>query len=165
MPTTTTRTKTKSLAAKPNQEIVTNVTNRSLSQVLNSEQIAPLSKMRPATLSKIEHAVIDLFATSDDSDVTMQAIAKRANVSLQTLYKYFGDKQTLIYVILDQVLGRLAVRMLDHLRGIDSVKDRLRKTLWVMFDFFDTNPKAVLFVSSALLSHAIIILLFMRIRS
>lgn len=150
MPTTTTRTKTKSLAAKPNQEIVTNVTNRSLSQVLNSEQIAPLSKMRPATLSKIEHAVIDLFATSDDSDVTMQAIAKRANVSLQTLYKYFGDKQTLIYVILDQVLGRLAVRMLDHLRGIDSVKDRLRKTLWVMFDFFDTNPKAVLFVSSAL---------------
>lgn len=117
-----------------------------------------LAQIRPATLDKIEKSVIALYA-SDDSEaaaesVTMQAIAKHANVSLQTLYKYFGDKNTLIYVILDRVLSRLAARMIDHLSGIDSVKDRLRKTLWVMFDFVDHNPDAVLFFSTAIpVSH------------
>ena len=78
----------------------------------------------------------------------MAQIAKSANVSLQTLYKYFGDKQTLFYTIMDIVLGRLAARIMDHLQGIDSVQDRLRKTLWVCFDFVDSHPDAVMVLSS-----------------
>lgn len=78
----------------------------------------------------------------------MVQIAKTANVSLQTLYKYFGDKQTLFYTIMDRVLGRLASRMIDHLQGIDSVKERLRKTLWVCFDFVDSHPDAVMVLYS-----------------
>ncbi len=109
--------------------------------------LAPLSDMRPATLDKIEKAVRQLFASSDASDITMIQIAKAANVSLQTLYKYFGDKQTVLYTIMDLVLGRLAVRMMDHLQGIDSVEDRLRKTLWVCLDFVDTHPDAVMVLS------------------
>lgn len=111
------------------------------------QELAPLSAMRPATLEKIEKAVRQLFAGSDASDITMIQIAKAANVSLQTLYKYFGDKQTVLYTIMDLVLGRLAVRMIDHLQGIDSVEDRLRKTLWVCLDFVDTHPDAVMVLS------------------
>ena len=109
--------------------------------------VAPLSDMRPATLEKVEKAVRLLFADSDASDITMIQIAKTANVSLQTLYKYFGDKQTVLYTIMDLVLGRLATRMMDHLQGIDSVEDRLRKTLWVCLDFVDTHPDAVMVLS------------------
>jgi len=109
--------------------------------------LAPLADMRPATLDKIEKAVRQLFAGSDASDITMIQIAKAANVSLQTLYKYFGDKQTVLYTIMDLVLGRLATRMMDHLQGIDSVEDRLRKTLWVCLDFVDTHPDAVMVLS------------------
>lgn len=109
--------------------------------------VAPLSEMRPATLEKVEKAVRLLFADSDASDITMIQIAKTANVSLQTLYKYFGDKQTVLYTIMDLVLGRLATRMMDHLQGIDSVEDRLRKTLWVCLDFVDTHPDAVMVLS------------------
>ncbi len=110
--------------------------------------LAPLSQMRLATLDKIEKAVKQLFAGEDSQTVTMAQIAKKANVSLQTLYKYFGDKQTVFYTIMDRVLARLAVRMMDHLQGIDSVKERLRKTLWVCFDFIDSHPDAVLVLSS-----------------
>jgi AcrR family transcriptional regulator len=78
----------------------------------------------------------------------MIQIAKAANVSLQTLYKYFGDKQTVFHTIMDRVLGRLAIRMMDHLQGIDSVEDRIRKTLWVVFDFVDTHPDAVMVLTS-----------------
>lgn len=114
----------------------------------NNKALAPLSKMRPATLDNIEKAVHQLFAGDNAQDVTMIQIAKTANVSLQTLYKYFGDKQTVFHTIMDRVLGRLAVRMMDHLQGIDSVEDRLRKTLWVIFDFVDTHPNAVMVLTS-----------------
>jgi AcrR family transcriptional regulator len=110
--------------------------------------LATIADMRPATLEKIEKAVRQLFAGNDASEVTMIQIASAANVSLQTLYKYFGDKQTVLYTIMDIVLGRLAARIMDHLQGIDSVKDRLRKTLWVCLDFVDTQPDAVMVLST-----------------
>ena len=116
-------------------------------------QLAPLADMRPATLDKIEKAVRKVFAGFDPSEVTMAQIAKSANVSLQTLYKYFGDKQTLFNTIMDIVLARLAARIMDHLQGIDSVKDRLRKTLWVCFDFVDSHPDAVMVLSSISVSR------------
>lgn len=117
------------------------------------QRLAPLSAMRPATLDKIEKAVRQLFAGYDANDVTMIQIANTANVSLQTLYKYFGDKQTVLYTIMDRVLGRLAARMMDHLQGIDSVKERLRKTLWVCFDFVDSQPDAVMVLSAVSVSR------------
>lgn len=118
-----------------------------------SQNLALLSDMRPATLDKIEKAVRKVFAGFDPSEVTMAQIAKSANVSLQTLYKYFGDKQTLFNTIMDIVLGRLAARIMDHLQGIDSVKDRLRKTLWVCFDFVDNHPDAVMVLYSISVSR------------
>ena len=117
------------------------------------QQLAPLADMQPATLDKIEKAVRKVFAGFDPSEVTMAQIAKSANVSLQTLYKYFGDKQTLFNTIMDIVLARLAARIMDHLQGIDSVKDRLRKTLWVCFDFVDSHPDAVMVLSSISVSR------------
>lgn len=134
--------------ARVNQEVVYKKDSTKTSQ-----RLAPLTDMRAATLNKIEQAVRQLFATSDASEVTMIQIASTANVSLQTLYKYFGDKQTVLYTIMDIVLGRLATRIMDHLQGIDSVKDRLRKTLWVCLDFVDTQPDAVMVLSTVSISR------------
>ena len=111
---------------------------------MESLSLAPLSDMRPATLDKIQKAVRQLLLVVM---LGMIQIAKAANVSLQTLYKYFGDKQTVLYNIMDLVLDRLAIRMMDHLQGIDSVEDRLRKTLWVCLDYVDTHPDAVMVLS------------------
>lgn len=54
--------------------------------VVDNKTLAPLSKMRPATLDNIEKAVHQLFAGENAQEVTMIQIAKTANVSLQTLY-------------------------------------------------------------------------------
>ena len=134
--------------ARVNQEVVYQEDSTKTSQ-----RLAPLTDMRSATLDKIEKAVRQLFAKNDASEVTMMQIASTANVSLQTLYKYFGDKQTVLYTIMDIVLGRLATRIMDHLQGIDSVKDRLRKTLWVCLDFVDTQPDAVMVLSTVSISR------------
>ena len=76
-------------------------------------------------------------------------MARTAHVSLQTIYKYFGSKEVLVYAMLDVMLGRLAERMLDHLQGIDDARERLRKTLWVTVDYMDKHPAVILLLFTA----------------
>jgi len=39
--------------------------------------------------------------------------------------------------------------MIDHLQGIDDVRERLRKTLWVTLDFMDKHPAVMLLLFTA----------------
>lgn len=109
----------------------------------------PIRHMRPDTQARIERAVLELFSTRDFHEVGLLDVAKTANVSLQTIYKYFGSKEALVYGMLDVMLGRLAERMIDHLQGIDDVRERLRKTLWVTLDYMDRHPAVMLLLFTA----------------
>ncbi len=108
-----------------------------------------LRSMRPDTLNRIEKAVLDLFSTRDFHEVSLQEVASAANVSLQTIYKYFGSKDVLLYAMLDVMLVRLAERMIDHLQGIDDARERLRKTCWVTLDYMDKHPAVMLLMFTA----------------
>lgn len=110
----------------------------------NIIELAPLADMRTDTLRRLEEAVQVLFSGRDLHEVSMMDIARQANVSLQTIYKYFGSKEVLVYTLLNTMLSRLAVRMVDHLQGIEDFKERLRKTFWVMLDYFDQHPKVLI---------------------
>ncbi|HET6789776.1 MAG TPA: TetR/AcrR family transcriptional regulator, partial [Aquabacterium sp.] len=110
----------------------------------HDDRRAVLSTMRPDTLKRIEKAVLELFAYRDFHEVSLLDVAKAAHVSLQTIYKYFGSKEVLVYAMLDVMLGRLAERMIDHLQGIDDARERLRKTCWVTLDYMDRHPAVML---------------------
>jgi len=110
---------------------------------------ALLSHMRSDTLARIEKAVLDLFSSRDFHEVGLIDVARTANVSLQTIYKYFGSKEVLVYTMLDVMLGRLAERMIDHLQGIDDARERLRKTCWVTLDYMDKHPAVILLLFTA----------------
>jgi len=110
---------------------------------------ALLGSMRSDTLSRIEKAVLELFSTRDFYEVSLLDVARSANVSLQTIYKYFGSKETLVYAMLDIMLARLADRMIDHLQGIDDARERLRKTCWVTLDYMDRHPAVMLLLFTA----------------
>ena len=109
-----------------------------------------LRSMRPDTLDRIEKAVLELFSTRDFHEVSLQEVARSANVSLQTIYKYFGSKEVLVYAMLDVMLVRLANRMIDHLQGIDDVRERLRKTCWVLMDYMDKHPAVMMLLVTAI---------------
>ena len=113
------------------------------------ERRAALSSMRADTLARIEKAVLTLFSTRDFHEVTLLDVAKEAHVSLQTIYKYFGSKEVLVYAMLDVMLGRLAERMIDHLQGIDDARERLRKTFWVTLDYMDKHPAVMMLLFTA----------------
>ena len=108
-----------------------------------------LATMRTDTLQRIENAVLTLFSQRDFHEVSLIDVARTAHVSLQTIYKYFGSKEVLVYAMLDVMLGRLAERMLDHLQGIDDARERLRKTLWVTVDYMDKHPAVILLLFTA----------------
>lgn len=113
------------------------------------ERRAALGSMRADTLARIEQAVLTLFSTRDFHEVTLLDVAKEARVSLQTIYKYFGSKEVLVYAMLDVMLGRLAERMIDHLQGIDDSRERLRKTFWVTLDYMDKHPAVMMLLFTA----------------
>ena len=115
----------------------------------SDDRRAILATMRPDTLKRIEKAVLELFSSQDFHDVSLLDVAKAANVSLQTIYKYFGSKEVLVYAMLDVMLGRLAERMIDHLQGIDDARERLRKTCWVTLDYMDKHPAVMMLLFTA----------------
>lgn len=121
--------------------------NSYLTFMLDPGAKAHPSAMRKATLIRIERAVLELFTSRDFNNVALIEVARTANVSLQTIYKYFGSKEQLVAYVLDSTLTRLANRMIDHLEGIEDYRERLRKTLWVMLDYFDKHPKVILLLT------------------
>lgn len=105
--------------------------------------IADRAQLDSETRARIEQAVLEIFAEREFHRVGLIEIARGANVSLQTIYKYYGSKEALLFSSLDAWLGKLAARMIDHLQGIEDYKERLRKVFWVVLDFFEKNPKVM----------------------
>lgn len=110
---------------------------------------AALARLDPATRARIEQAVLDIFSEREFHRVGLIEIARGANVSLQTIYKYYGSKEALLFSSLDSWLSRLAARMLDHLQGIEDYKEKFRKVFWVTLDFFEKNPKVAQLIMSS----------------
>ncbi|WP_353222343.1 TetR/AcrR family transcriptional regulator [Salinisphaera sp. C84B14] len=105
---------------------------------------SPPSRKQPATAAaraRIEQAALDLFADRAFHEVRLDEIARAARASLQTIYRHYGDKQALLDACVLNWANALAARMTDHLVGIETYKDRLRKVFWVVLDFFEQHPK------------------------
>lgn len=112
------------------------------------------SQLDPEIRRRIEFAALDVFAEREFHRVTIDEVARAANASLQTIYRYYGGKDGLLSACLDHWLSLLAARMVDHLKGIETYKDRLRKVFWVVLDFFDQNPKIARLLTSAVYPNA-----------
>lgn len=114
-----------------------------------AEREQALARIEPATRQRIEDAARQLFAEREFHRVKLIDIAKHAHISLQTLYKYYGSKETVLFASLDTWLSTLAGRMIDHLQGIENFRDRLRKVFWVLLDYFERNPEVAQIILSS----------------
>lgn len=123
---------------------VTDITGRP-----SGEPRRPRPGLDGAARKRIEAAVLDLFAEREFHRVKLAEVAGRAQVSLQTIYKYYGSKETLLFATLDSQLGELAGRMIDHLQGIEYYKDRLRKVFWLMLDYIERRPQVAQIIMSS----------------
>lgn len=99
-----------------------------------------VTKFRPEVHKRLETAVLEIFSQSDFHKANMRDVAKRAEVSFSTIYNYYGSKEGLVFAFVDIWLGKLTERIMDHLQGIEDLKEKLRKVFWVQLDYYEKNP-------------------------
>ena len=106
----------------------------------HKKRIFSPDELTPEIRRRIEAAVLDIFSESDFHRANMRTVAKKAGVSFSSIYKYYGSKEKLLFTCIDNCLSELNERMIDHLQGIEDLKEKLRKVFWVQLDFYERNP-------------------------
>jgi len=100
-----------------------------------------LNGINPEVLQRLEIAVMDIFSSSDFHKANMRDVAKRAGISFSTIYNHFGSKERLLFAFVDKGLGKLTDRIVDHLKGIQDIKEKMRKVLWLQLDYYERYPE------------------------
>ncbi len=96
--------------------------------------------LRPEVKKRLETAVLDIFSHSDFHKANIRDVAKKAGVSFGTIYKHFGSKERLVFAFVDVWLGKLTERIVDHLQGMEDLKEMMRKVMWLQLDYYEKNP-------------------------
>ena len=99
-----------------------------------------LTPLKPEVYQRLEQAVLDIFSHSDFHKANIRDVANRAGVSFSTIYKHYGSKERLVFAFVDVWLGKLTDRIYDHLQGIEDLKEKMRKVLWLQLDYYERNP-------------------------
>lgn len=94
---------------------------------------------KPEIQKRLEAAVIEIFSESDFHQANIRTVAKKAGVSFSTIYGYYGSKEGLVFAVVDVWLGKLTDRIIDHLQGIEDLKEKLRKVFWLQLDYYERN--------------------------
>ena len=118
---------------------------------LEKDTAKPTEKPKPASsdqrlidhgaLEKLRLTVIDLFAQGMFHQVGMREIAKRAKVGLATIYKYFGNKEELVFACIHQDLANLSEKLkaAHELTQADTAASQLQASLDTLIEFYLTH--------------------------
>ena len=95
----------------------------------------------PDVKLRLEAAVKELFSQQDFHQVNMRRIAQKAGIGLNTIYMHYESKEQLLFSFIDEWIQALDSRLTEHLQGLEDIREKIRKTMWVMFDFYEKNPQ------------------------
>ena len=97
------------------------------------------TELRPEVHARLEKAVLEIFSQSDFHKANIRDVARRAGVSFTTIYKHYGSKERLLFSFVDIWLGKLTERIIDHLQGIEDLKEKMRKVYWLQLDYYERH--------------------------
>jgi AcrR family transcriptional regulator len=95
--------------------------------------------LNPDVKKRLEKAVMEIFSTSDFHRASIRDIAERAGVSFTTIYKHYGSKEQLLFTFVNIWMAELTDRIDDHLKGIEDLKEKLRKVFWLHLDYYERH--------------------------
>ncbi len=100
-----------------------------------------LDELNPEVRERLEKAVMEIFSTADFHKASIRVIAEKAGVSFTTIYKHYGSKERLLFAFVNIWMGELTDRIADHLKGIEDLKEKLRKVFWLHLDYYERHEK------------------------
>ncbi|WP_163339009.1 TetR/AcrR family transcriptional regulator [Desulfopila sp. IMCC35008] len=95
--------------------------------------------LNPEIHARLEKAVLEVFSHSDFHKASIRDIADKAGVSFTTIYKHYESKERLVFAFVDIWMGKLTDRIVDHLQGIEDLKEKLRKVFWLQLDYYERH--------------------------
>lgn len=96
-----------------------------------------LDELNPEVQKRLEAAVMKTFSTADFHKASIRDVADLAGVSFSTIYKHFGSKEHLLFAYVNIWMSKLTDRIEDHLKGIEDLKEKLRKVFWLHLDYYE----------------------------
>jgi len=108
---------------------------------LKQNDIGDSIKLKPHILQRLEPVILEEFSGGDFHQVNMRNIAQKAGVGYASIYRHFKSKESLLFWFVDKWLSELVQRMADHLLGLEEIKEKIRKIIWLQLDFYNRNPK------------------------
>ena len=106
-----------------------------------------LKELNPEVKKLLEKAVMEIFSTSDFHRASIRDVADKAGVSFGTIYKHYESKEKLLFGFVNIWMEELTDRIVDHLKGIEDIKEKLRKVFWLHLDYYEKTKDLVVFYS------------------
>jgi AcrR family transcriptional regulator len=91
-------------------------------------------------VARLGPAVLRTFAEEDFHRVDMRSLAKAAGMSFATIYRYFGDKEAMLFWFIAFWTRSLYDEALPCLVTDEPAWARIRNYLRVFLRFYETNP-------------------------
>lgn len=105
----------------------------------------PRQERSQTTVAAILEAAIELFSTRGFADTSTNAVARRAGISIGSLYQYFPNKDAIIVALFDRHLDgveRLVAESLGWLRDPSvRLRDGIRRLLESLAALHDRDPR------------------------
>ncbi len=87
--------------------------------------------------SKILEAARHVFARQGPRGTTMEQIASEAGVGIATVYRHFGDKETLMMAFIEQIRSRITLHAM--MNPTEDIAKDLRSIVQTLLDFSHKN--------------------------
>lgn len=95
----------------------------------------------PSIKKRLEETVLEVFSEGDFHQADMRTIARNAEVSFETIYKYYGSKEQLLFSFVDEWLSSLTERIVEQVQSIEDTKEKIRTMFSIQLKFYEENPR------------------------
>lgn len=94
-----------------------------------------------SVITRLDPVIKRVFAEGDFHRVEMRSIARDAGMSFATIYRYFTDKEKLLFWFIAYWLKEVQASAIEALESKGSALDRIRRYLIAHFMFYEANPQ------------------------
>ena len=98
---------------------------------------------RSETRSRILEAARQLLATKSDTDLSMEAIARKADVSRLTIYYQFSSRAGLLEALYDHLAQRGQMQQMAHVFQASDPSSAVEKMVHTFVGFWATDPQVM----------------------
>jgi AcrR family transcriptional regulator len=93
-----------------------------------------------SVIERLNPVIRSVFSQGDFHRVDMRSIAREAGMSFGTIYRYFTDKEKLLFWFIAYWLRELQARAIEALDGEGSALERIHRYMLAHFRFYEANP-------------------------